>query len=204
MCLILSRQFSKLLSIVSLTSKGMPPPNRRMKQQVTGKVGQPVKEQAAPVPPGSYPPYSNNQDPRGARSGGGPSSVFPMLQPELDVPMQNDVVSNRVRARGALSGALGTYMTEPNESPHDHLTSKALKRKQASAAWASQSGDRERQKEPPTVPPPPPKYKAIGPAAGNVGLPKSMGVGEVDYNLIEIVYRNNAESQRCYLDFNPY
>ena len=145
-----------------------------MKQDVTGKVGESISQPVA-----SYPGPSN-------QVGG-----IPYMRHPDDALMPESAV-NRLKARGQLQGAsIGTFMTSTNDEPH--ATTKV----------------RQMTKSPTLVAPIPMRAKenSRGPQANNregVHGDASRDLSAVDRGLIELVYKNNAESQRRYLEFSPY
>jgi hypothetical protein len=167
------------------------PPFRRMKQDVTGKVGdwEPERPNAAAWVPGQPP---------------GQHEVYRAPESQM-----SDAELNRAKQRGQLGGGgIGDFLSQGMDNPHAHAISKIRPAEVAKPVPASgwQQQPPRGAPSPSTQPrgnPPPTQQLPRQPATTGGGASKHSTEG-LDVNLIEIVYRNNAEAQRCYLDFNPY
>ena len=142
------------------------PPVRRLKQDVTAKIGQTSGVASYPAP---------------RQVQGIP------WQREEDVPMISEAAANRARAQGQLRGvSIGAFMSAEPDAVHQPLVSKH-----------SRSPPLDTVK--PTAPPTRTAAKEMSSGSFATG-----GGQDVMPSLIELVYRNNAESQRSYLEFSPY
>lgn len=109
-------------------------------------------------------------------------------QPFAALNPVSELEQNRRKARGLLAGGLGDFVNgQQSDSP-------------VGPSVAERVPSFRRKEGVPTNP----TYSYPSTSGHDIQLPQTASVGQTPSNLIELVYRNNAEAQRSYLDFSPY